>query len=190
MKKYLQITIVLTVFGLFVLFRQVKGNDVLSSVGGSAKLISPTDTSLPTSTPVQNTPIPTVSPAATSVPSVSTSPKATVQPSAPTPTPSPAPTPKPQGQYKNGSFTGSVQDAYYGNIQVQAVISGGKITDVIFLQFPNDNRTSQYINSQADPMLIQEAIQVQSAQVDIISGASASSQAFQASLADTLSQAK
>ncbi len=92
--------------------------------------------------------------------------------------------------YKNGSYTGSVQDAFYGNIQVQAVISGGKITDVIFLQFPNDNRTSQYINSQADPMLKQEAIQVQSAQVDIISGASASSQAFQASLADALSQAK
>jgi uncharacterized protein with FMN-binding domain len=39
-------------------------------------------------------------------------------------------------------------------------------------------------------MLKQEAIQVQSAQVDIISGASASSQAFQASLANALSQAK
>ena len=92
--------------------------------------------------------------------------------------------------YKNGSYTGSIEDAYYGNIQVQAVISGGKITDVVFLQFPNDNRTSQYINSQADPMLKQEAIQVQSAQVDIVSGASASSQAFQASLANALSQAK
>jgi uncharacterized protein with FMN-binding domain len=39
-------------------------------------------------------------------------------------------------------------------------------------------------------MLAQEAIQAQSAQVDIISGASASSQAFQASLVDALSQAK
>src|ERR1035437_5881116 len=92
--------------------------------------------------------------------------------------------------YKNGSYTGSVEDAYYGNIQVQAVISGGKITDVVFLQFPNDNRTSQYINSQADPMLKQEAIQAQSAQINGVSGASASSQAFQASLADALSQAK
>lgn len=92
--------------------------------------------------------------------------------------------------YKDGSYTGSVADAYYGNIQVQAVISGGKITDVIFLQYPNDNRTSQRINSQADPMLTQEAIQVQSAQVDTVSGASASSQAFQQSLADALSQAK
>ena len=95
-----------------------------------------------------------------------------------------------QGAYKDGSYLGSVQDAFYGNIQVQAVIKGGKITDVIFLQYPNDNRTSQYVNSQADPMLKQEAIQAQSAQVDIVSGASASSQAFQASLADALSQAK
>lgn len=94
------------------------------------------------------------------------------------------------GAYKNGAYTGSVQDAFYGNIQVQVVISGGKITNVIFLQYPNDNRTSQYINSQADPMLTQETIQAQSAQINGVSGASASSQAFQASLADALSQAK
>jgi uncharacterized protein with FMN-binding domain len=94
------------------------------------------------------------------------------------------------GQYKNGTYIGSVQDAFYGNIQVQATISNGKISNVTFLQFPNDNRTSQFVNSQADPILSQEAIQAQSAQVDIVSGASASSQAFQASLADALSQAK
>lgn len=94
------------------------------------------------------------------------------------------------GQYKNGSFTGSVQDAYYGNVQVQAVISGGKITDVVFLQYPNDNPTSQYINSQAMPLLKQEAIQAQSANVSGVSGASATSPAFIASLTDALSQAK
>jgi uncharacterized protein with FMN-binding domain len=94
------------------------------------------------------------------------------------------------GSYKNGTYSGSVQDAFYGALQVQAVIANGKISDVVFLQYPNDNRTSQYVNSIADPMLKQEAIQVQSAQVDVVSGASASSQAFQASLADALSQAK
>lgn len=94
------------------------------------------------------------------------------------------------GGYKNGTYVGSVQDAFYGNIQVQAVISNGKITAVNFLQFPNDNRTSQNVNSQADPILAQEAIQAQSANVNIVSGASQSSQAFQASLADALAQAK
>ena len=96
----------------------------------------------------------------------------------------------PSGGYKNGTYIGSVADAFYGNIQVQTTISNGKISNITFLQFPNDNRTSQYVNSQADPILAQEAIQTQSAQVDIVSGASASSQAFQASLADALSQAK
>jgi uncharacterized protein with FMN-binding domain len=94
------------------------------------------------------------------------------------------------GSYKNGTYNGSVQDAFYGSLQVQAVIANGKISDVIFLQYPNDNRTSQYVNAQADPMLKQEAIQAQSAQINGVSGASASSQAFQASLADALSQAK
>ena len=94
------------------------------------------------------------------------------------------------GQYKDGSYTGSVQDAYYGSIQVQAVIKNGKIADVVFLQYPNDNRTSQYVNSQAMPILKQEAIQAQSANVSGVSGASATSPAFQQSLADALSQAK
>jgi len=94
------------------------------------------------------------------------------------------------GIYKNGTFAGNVQDAFYGSVQVQITVSNGKITDVTFLQSPNDNRTSIFVNSQAMPLLKQEAITAQSAQVDIVSGASATSQAFQASLADALSKAK
>ncbi len=176
MKKYLQITVVLTVFGLLVFLRQVWGKEDMPVVGNKTlqnpTAINPTPTSQP----------PTPTPLSSSGPQT----QATAQPTV-------APTPQPTvntGKYKNGIYTGSVADAFYGNLQVQAVISGGRITDVIFLQFPNDNRTSQYVNSQADPMLKQEAIQAQSAQVDIISGASASSQAFQQSLADALSKAK
>ena len=91
--------------------------------------------------------------------------------------------------YKDGTYTGSVADAYYGNVQVQATISGGKITDVTFLQYPNDNGTSMYINSQAMPLLKQEAIAAQSANVDGVSGASETSPAFQQSLASALNQA-
>jgi len=143
----------------------------------------------PTSQPQVQTPTPLPSSAAqihvTAQPTVQPTTASTAQPTA---TPN---MPMMQtGKYKNGTYTGSVADAFYGNLQVQAVISGGRITDVIFLQYPNDNSTSQYVNSQADPMLKQEAIQAQSAQVDIISGASASSQAFQQSLADALAQAK
>jgi uncharacterized protein with FMN-binding domain len=93
------------------------------------------------------------------------------------------------GKYKNGPYTGSVEDAYYGNLQVQVQISNGSISDVTFLQYPNDNHDSQFINSQAMPILKSEAIQAQSANVDIVSGASDSSQAFQKSLQTALQQA-
>lgn len=103
--------------------------------------------------------------------------------------PTPTATAVSNGRYKNGTYTGSVADAFYGNIQVQAVISGGRITDVIFLQYPNDRSTSIYINSQAMPYLKQEAIQAQSANVAGVSGASATSQAFIESLQSALNQA-
>lgn len=93
-------------------------------------------------------------------------------------------------QYKDGSYTGNAADAFYGNIQVQVTISGGKITDVVFLQYPNDRGTSVEINNQAMPMLKQEAIQAQSANVDGVSGATDTSQAFIQSLSSALNQAK
>ena len=157
MRKYIQITFVLGIFGILVLLRQLKGSDT------PVIAVQPINPSVSSG---QVTPTPNSSVGSGMMQSPM------------------------MGKYKNGIYTGSVQDAFYGNIQVQATISNGKISNITFLQFPNDNRTSQYVNSQADPMLAQEAIQTQSAQVDIVSGASASSQAFQASLADALSQAK
>ena len=167
MRKYFQITFFLVIFGSLVLFKQQRNEDKFQVVPPSAL------NNLPVSTPTTSSS--GSSPSITPVPTQS-SPKMMMQPM--------------RGQYKDGTYTGSVEDAFYGNIQVQAKISSGRIVDVVFLQYPNDNGTSISINSQADPMLTQEAIQAQSANVDIISGASASSQAFQASLANALAQAK
>ena len=99
-------------------------------------------------------------------------------------------TPSQNGGFKDGSYTGSVEDAFYGNIQVQATISGGRLTDVQFLQYPNDRHDSIEINSQSNPILAQEAIQAQSAHVDIVSGATDSSEAFVRSLQSALDKAK
>ncbi|HVA97239.1 MAG TPA: FMN-binding protein [Candidatus Acidoferrales bacterium] len=114
----------------------------------------------------------------------------------PPPTPTPAqssgssnPPAQQQGQYKDGSYTGSVADAYYGYVQVQATISGGRISNVTFLQYPNTHNTSIMINQQAMPYLQQEAIQAQNANVNIVSGATDTSMAFQQSLQAALSQA-
>ena len=94
------------------------------------------------------------------------------------------------GQYKDGSYTGSVANAFYGNVQVKAVISQGKLTDVQFLQYPNDRARSIMISSIATPQLKQEAIVAQSANVDIVSGATDTSLAFVQSLSTALSSAK
>lgn len=95
-----------------------------------------------------------------------------------------------QGAYKDGIYIGSSADAFYGTIQVQAIVKNGKLADVQFLQYPNDRSESIQINQPAMPVLKQEALQAQSAQVDVVSGATDSSQAFMQSLASALSQAK
>jgi uncharacterized protein with FMN-binding domain len=93
------------------------------------------------------------------------------------------------GAFKNGTYTGPITDAYYGNVQVQATVSGGKLADVQFLQYPSDRRTSQQINSRATVQLKSEAIQAQSANVNMVSGATETSKAFKISLGSALALA-
>jgi uncharacterized protein with FMN-binding domain len=92
--------------------------------------------------------------------------------------------------YANGTYTGPSVDAYYGLVQVQVAIQNGRITDVKFLNYPHDRRTSQMINDQVMPWLTQEAIQAQSANVDLISGATLTSEGFVTSLQAALQSAK
>lgn len=96
----------------------------------------------------------------------------------------------PNALYKDGTYTGSVADAQWGNVQIQVVIQGGKIANITFLQYPNERERSVFINSYADPRLVSEAIQAQSATVDAITGATDSSEAFIQSLSDALTQAQ
>ncbi len=92
--------------------------------------------------------------------------------------------------YRDGTYTGPSVDVNWGLVQVQTTIQGGKITNVQFLQYPNERNTSVRINSFAVPQLEQEAIQAQSANVDIVTGATLTSEGFQQSLQDALNQAK
>jgi len=129
--------------------------------------------------------------AGTTAPTPPTAQTTTVKtPPAPTTQPMMTPMMKPAGKYADGSYIGSAADAYYGTVQVKAIVKNGQLADVQFLQYPNDRSNSRYINSQAMPLLTQEAIQAQSAQVDGVSGATFTSQAFQQSLATALALAK
>ncbi|MCE9541798.1 FMN-binding protein [Candidatus Kaiserbacteria bacterium] len=94
-----------------------------------------------------------------------------------------------EGKYKDGTYTGVSAYAYYGQVQVQVKIANGKIADVTFLDYPQDRGTSRQINSYAMSQLTQEAIAAQSANVNGVSGASDTSEAFKQSLTSALSQA-
>jgi len=98
--------------------------------------------------------------------------------------------PQQAGKYKNGTYKGPVTDAYYGVVQVQANVANGQLASVKVLQYPNDRRTSRYINGQALPVLKQEAVVAQSGDVDFVSGATFTSQAYVHSLNQALLQAK
>ncbi len=93
------------------------------------------------------------------------------------------------GQYKNGSYTGVVADAFYGKLQAIAIIQNGALTNITFPQYPTHGHSGQ-ISNQSLPVLKQEAITAQSANVNVVSGATQTSDAFNQSLASALAQAK
>ena len=93
------------------------------------------------------------------------------------------------GRYRDGGYVGAAVDAYYGPLQVKANVAGGRIVSIDVLQYPADRRTSKRINSEALPALESEAISAQSAEVDIVSGATLTSEAYARSLDSALSRA-
>lgn len=88
--------------------------------------------------------------------------------------------------YADGTYTGPIVDAYYGLVQIQAIVQGGRLVGIKVLQYPSDRRTSIMINRQALPMLRDEVVAAQSPDVDIISGATLTSEAFVRSLKGAL----
>ena len=93
------------------------------------------------------------------------------------------------GQYADGTYQGTAIEEPWGTFQVQAVISGGKLTNVVLVSSPSDNH-SRRINSQAVPILTQGAIAAQGANVDMVSGATWTSDSYVTSLQAALDQAK
>ncbi|MEP7173710.1 MAG: FMN-binding protein [Aestuariivirga sp.] len=93
------------------------------------------------------------------------------------------------GRYRDGNFTGSAFDAYFGMVQVQANVQNGRLVSVDVLDYPNHQRTSRSINRQALPLLQSEVIRAQGTRVNIISGATLTSRAYLRSLKSALSRA-
>lgn len=90
----------------------------------------------------------------------------------------------------DGVYTGTSAAARsYGNVQVQITVSGGQLTDIQFLAYPDRDGESRDISNRALPQLRQEALTAQSASVANISGASWTTRAFKNSLNVALAKA-
>lgn len=85
--------------------------------------------------------------------------------------------------------TGPAEQTPYGDVQVEVKLAAGKVTDVIALQLPSDRRRSSEISQYASPILHDEALQAQSAQIQGVSGATYTSNGYEQSLQAALDQA-
>jgi uncharacterized protein with FMN-binding domain len=85
--------------------------------------------------------------------------------------------------------TGSAISTRYGPVQLKVTISGGKITKVEALQLPSSDPKSSQISSYAEPQLQQSALTKQSANVDVVSGATYTSDGYANALQSALDQA-
>ncbi|MFI5614396.1 FMN-binding protein [Amycolatopsis sp. NPDC051903] len=88
-----------------------------------------------------------------------------------------------------GTFSGQAADTPYGPVQVEITVSGGRITDARVLQVPQESGRDVRINSEAVPVLNQETLQAQNAQIDTVSGATYTSEGYLQSLQSALDAA-
>jgi uncharacterized protein with FMN-binding domain len=89
----------------------------------------------------------------------------------------------------SGTVTGAAADTRWGPVQVQITVADGSITDVSVVQYPTSNGKDQEINARALPILIQETLKAQSASIDMVSGATYTSDGYVTSLQSALDQA-
>lgn len=146
---------------------------VLAATGGALALLANFHTSPETSTATI---------AASAGPTVTTTPS-TQPANAPVPSSTTTTTTAPAG---NRTVDGPVVPNDYGDVQVRITLNGGKIVDVEALQLPNDRSRSVQISHAAGPILRREALQAQSARIDLVSGATYTSESYAESLQGAL----
>ena len=87
------------------------------------------------------------------------------------------------------TYTGSSADTRWGPVQVEITVKAGKITKVSVIDYPDGNPKDQEINANALPILVDETVTAQSADIDMVSGATVTSVGYQQSLQSALDQA-
>ncbi len=87
------------------------------------------------------------------------------------------------------SYSGDAVSTQYGDAQVKVTITDGKITDVVALQLQSNDPRSVQISTSAEPLLKASALAKQSADIDMVSGATFTSASYATSLQSALDQA-
>jgi uncharacterized protein with FMN-binding domain len=87
------------------------------------------------------------------------------------------------------TVTGDSVDTRWGPVQVEITVAGGRITAVDVPVYPNNNPRDQEINSYALPALVQATLDAQSGDIDMISGATVTSDGYLQSLQSALDRA-
>ena len=87
------------------------------------------------------------------------------------------------------TYTGPVAQTRWGPVQVKISVQDGRLTKVTILQHPSGNSRDAEINNYALPILINETVTAQSANIDMVSGATVTSDGYVQSLQAALDQA-
>jgi uncharacterized protein with FMN-binding domain len=130
-----------------------------------------------------------------------TTPSSSATPSAAPPDPSNEPTTEPSSSPSASSssagrassaartYTGDVAQTRWGPVQVEITVKSGTITAVDVVQHPSGNHKDAEINDYALPILVQDTLKAQSAEIDMVSGATVTSDGYVESLQSALDQA-
>jgi len=121
-----------------------------------------------------------------SAPSRTTSPTPRVSPTA-----KPSATPAAATKTATGSRV-EVSEGFrtFGTVQVRVTMTGGRITADTAIDYPRNDPQSYEISSYSIPVLQQEALTAQGAHIDIVSGATYTSDAYAQSLQAALDKLK
>ena len=91
--------------------------------------------------------------------------------------------------YVDNTVAGPVVSTRFGDVQVQVTISGGVVTEATALLLPSGDGNSRRISRIVEPILRDEALTAQTAQIDLVSGATYTSRAYVRSLQAALDKA-
>jgi uncharacterized protein with FMN-binding domain len=87
------------------------------------------------------------------------------------------------------SVTGPVVDTRWGPVQVQVTMADDRLGDVRAVQLPSHLALSQQISTYVAPILRKETLDAQSAQIDVVSGATYTTEGYRQSLQAVLDAA-